>query len=110
MAQHDPAAKAAFEARIQEYAGKKEGPAYTCPDRVNEPMIRHWCEVMGDENPVYTDAALAKDSIHGGIVAPPTMIQTWDMRGYPMHDATNLLPQNKQRELHAFFDDSNTIF
>ncbi len=95
--------QAAFEAKIQEYVGLKEGPAYTCPDSVNEPMIRHWCEVLGDENPVYTDAAAAKASLHGRIVAPPTMLQTWDMRGYPMHDAS--LIQNKQRELHRLFDE-----
>lgn len=104
MAQNDPAAKAALEAKIAGYVGQKEGPPYTCPDVVNEPMIRHWCEVMGDENPVYTDAALAKDSVHGGIVAPPTMMQTWDMRGYPMHEPSQI--QNTQRELHRIFDEA----
>jgi acyl dehydratase len=28
-------------------------------DPVNEPMIRHWCEALGDANPVYTDAVAA---------------------------------------------------
>ncbi|MDJ0867529.1 MAG: bifunctional MaoC family dehydratase N-terminal/OB-fold nucleic acid binding domain-containing protein [Myxococcota bacterium] len=96
--------RAAFEAKIHEYVGLKEGPPYTCPDTVNEPMIRHWCEVMGDENPVYTDPAKAKESVHEGIVAPPTMMQTWDMRGYPMHDPSLL--DNKQRELHRVFDEA----
>jgi uncharacterized OB-fold protein/acyl dehydratase len=96
--------RAAFEATIQGYVGVKEGPAYTCPDTVNEPMIRHWCEVMADANPVYTDPGAAKDSMHGGIVAPPAMLQTWDMRGYPMHDSK--LIKNKQRELHAIFDEA----
>ena len=95
--------QAAFEAKIQEYVGKQEGPPFTCPDTVNEPMIRHWCEVMGDENPIYTDPAQAKESIHGGLVAPPSMLQVWDMRGYPMHDPS--LIQNAQRELHAIFDE-----
>ena len=27
-----------------------------CPTPVNQPMIRHWVEAMGDENPVYIDA------------------------------------------------------
>ena len=94
--------QAAFEAKIHEYVGKMEGPPYTCPDTVNEPMIRHWCEVMGDQNPIYTDPAKAKESVHGGIVAPPSMLQVWDMRGYPMHDPS--LIQNAQRELHAIFD------
>jgi len=102
MAQQDD--KAAFEARIREYVGLEEGPPHTCPDVVNEPMIRHWCEVMGDANPVYTDPAKAKASVHGSIVAPPTMLQTWDMRGYPMHEPSRI--QNKQRELHRVFDEA----
>lgn len=40
-------------------------------DPVNEPMIRHWLDAMGDENPVY----LAKG------VAPPAMAQVWTMPG-----------------------------
>jgi uncharacterized OB-fold protein/acyl dehydratase len=95
-------ARSAFEQRIQAYVGDKEGPPYTCPDAVNEPMIRHWCEVLGDANPVYTDPEEASRSVHGGLVAPPTMLQTWDMRGYAMHDPS--LIRNKQRELHALFD------
>ena len=67
-------------------------------------MIRHWCEVMGDENPIYTDPEGAKSSRHGGIVAPPTMMQTWDMRGFPMHEPSQI--QNKQRELHRIFDEA----
>jgi len=49
-------------------------------DPVNAPMIRHWCEALGDENPVYTDASFAEQSSHGGIVAPPTMLGAWIMR------------------------------
>ena len=67
-------------------------------------MIRHWCEVMGDANPAYLDAAAAKRSVHGGLVAPPTMLQTWDMRGWPMHDPS--LIKNAQRDLHAIFDEA----
>ncbi len=94
----------AFEARVREYVGMKEGPPFACPDLVNEPMIRHWCEVMGDSNPAYLDADVAAKTVHGGIVAPPTMLQTWDMWGYPMHNPA--LIQNKQRELHAVFDEA----
>lgn len=104
MAQNDQTAAATFEAKIQEYVGKMEGPPYTCPDVVSEPMIRQWCEVMGDENAVYTDPVFAKESAHGGVVAPPTMMQSWDMRGYPMHDPSQI--QNTQRELHRIFDEA----
>jgi uncharacterized protein len=51
------------------------------PDPVNLPMIRHWVEAMGDANPVYTDAEPAARSVHGGLVAPPAMVQVWTMRG-----------------------------
>lgn len=50
-------------------------------DPVNQPMIRHWCDAVGDRNPVYTDPEFAAASIHGGIVAPPTMLQAWIMPG-----------------------------
>ncbi len=50
-------------------------------DPVNLPMIRHWCDAIGDENPVYTDPEAGARSLHGGIVAPPTMLQAWGMRG-----------------------------
>jgi len=44
-------------------------------------MIRHWCDAVGDANPVHTDPEAAARSAHGGIVAPPTMLQAWSMRG-----------------------------
>jgi uncharacterized OB-fold protein/acyl dehydratase len=50
-------------------------------DPVNEAMIRHWCDAVGDANPVYTDPKAAGASVHGGVVAPPTMLQAWSMRG-----------------------------
>jgi acyl dehydratase len=100
----DPAqSQQAFEAKLRSYVGLEEGPPFTCPDAVNEAMIRHWCEAMGDANPVYVDVEAARDSVHAGIVAPPSMLQVWDMRGYAMHDPA-LLPPNKQRELHGIFD------
>jgi uncharacterized OB-fold protein len=37
---------------------------------------------VGDRNPVYTDPGFAARSSHGGIVAPPTMLQAWTMPGY----------------------------
>src|SRR5690606_40257618 len=46
-------------------------------DPVNAPMIRHWCEAMGDANPAYTGP---------DAVAPPTMLQVWTMGGLSGHD------------------------
>ena len=58
-----------------------EGAPVAAPDPVNAPMIRHWCDAVDDRNPVYTDSAHAEQSVHGGIVAPPTMLMAWTMPG-----------------------------
>lgn len=52
-------------------------------DAVNPAMIRHWCDAMGDANPVYLDADFAAKSVHGGLVAPPAMLNAWTMPGLP---------------------------
>lgn len=48
---------------------------------VNQPMVDHWLDAIGDRNPIYTDAAAAKVAGHPGVVAPPAMIQVWTMAG-----------------------------
>jgi acyl dehydratase len=52
-------------------------------DAVNPAMIRHWCDAMSDANPVYTDPDFAAKSVHGGLVAPPAMLNAWTMPGLP---------------------------
>ena len=51
------------------------------PDPVNQPMIRHWVDAIGDANPIYVDEDAAKAVGHPGVVAPPAMIQVWTMAG-----------------------------
>lgn len=48
---------------------------------VNQPMVDHWLDAMGDKNPIYVDEEAAKAAGHPGIVAPPAMIQVWTMMG-----------------------------
>jgi uncharacterized OB-fold protein/acyl dehydratase len=48
---------------------------------VNQPMVDHWLDAMGDKNPIYVDEDAAKAAGHPGIVAPPAMIQVWTMFG-----------------------------
>jgi hypothetical protein len=48
---------------------------------VNQPMVDHWLDAIGDKNPVYVDEAAAKSAGHPGVVAPPAMIQVWTMMG-----------------------------
>lgn len=81
--------RAELEAKLKTYVGKTAGPPTPAPDPVNEAMIRHWCEVMGDRLPVYTDADVAAKSAHGGLVAPPTMLQAWILRGVAMASPTD---------------------
>lgn len=69
-------------ARLARFEGRPTGAPFDAPDEVNQPMIRHWVEAMGDENPVYVDEAAARAAGFSGVVAPPTMLQAWTMRGY----------------------------
>ena len=54
------------------YEGRAAATGGRSPDAVNEPMIRHWCEAMGDTDPAYRGP---------GAVAPPAMLQVWTMAG-----------------------------
>ncbi len=80
MGKRDPST---LDERLQELVAQaqvgKPGPPVRDP--VNRPMIHHWCDAIGDANPVYTDEEAANSSVHGGIVAPPTMLQAWSMPG-----------------------------
>ena len=99
----DPARKAELEEKMRAYVGLDVGETLMAPDLVNEAMIRHWCVVMGDENPVYNDPNAAAKSVHGGIVAPPTMMNAWVMPPYippwALTDDDGPAP-NKEVELH----------
>ncbi|MCH5672702.1 bifunctional MaoC family dehydratase N-terminal/OB-fold nucleic acid binding domain-containing protein [Streptomyces gilvus] len=63
-------------ARLKEYEGRAAAASGTGKDPVNLPMIRHWCEAMGDTNPAYE----GPDAI-----SPPTMLQAWTMGGLSGH-------------------------
>lgn len=63
-------------APIRALVGKEYGRVYAW-DPVNVPQSRQWCEIMGVTNPIYSDAAAAAASYHGGPVAPPAMLQAW---------------------------------
>ena len=91
--------KAALTEAMQACIGKPVGP-FRGWDPVNETMIRHWCDAMGDDNPVYTDPEAAAQSVHGGIIAPPAMLQAWTMRGYRGRHA----PGSDEREPFAMFE------
>lgn len=58
--------------QLTAYVGRPAATASSGKDPVNAPMIRHWCEAMGDTSPAYRGP---------GAIAPPTMLQAWTMRG-----------------------------
>jgi len=76
-----PPAGLTLDEQLDSFVGQSAGPATRAPDAVNLPMIRHWVEAMGDHNPVYVDEAAARAAGFEGIIAPPTMLQAWIMRG-----------------------------
>ncbi len=73
-------AEAEWIKQVRALVGKEYGRVYAW-DPVNAPMIRQWCEVMGIENPAYTDAGSAAAAARGGLVAPATMLQVWCLEG-----------------------------
>ena len=96
--------KQALEAQLYAYVGLETGPPEVARDPVNEAMIRQWCDAMGDANPAYADPEAAAASVHGGVVAPPAMLQAWILPGFEMAQASDR-PKNKQQELHKLLTD-----
>lgn len=98
---------AAFLARCKAFEGR-EVDALVAPDPVNQAMIRHWVEAMGDANPVYTDPDAAAASVHGEIIAPAVMLQAWTMPG--LHgNARGPGDTNPQSQLLNLLDDAGFV-
>lgn len=66
---------------IEAMVGRQYGRIYAW-DKINEAMVRQWCEIMGVDNPLYTDAEYAATTVHGQLVAPPAMLQGWCLAGF----------------------------
>jgi uncharacterized OB-fold protein len=73
-------------AELAALVGQSSGPVNLSPDAVNLPMIRHWVEAMGDHNPVYVSDTDAAANGLPSLIAPPTMLQAWIMRGLRASD------------------------
>ncbi|ARP71293.1 hypothetical protein LK07_17565 [Streptomyces pluripotens] len=81
------------ESRLKAYQGRPAAVARMGRDPVNLPMIRHWCEAMGDTSPAYS----GPDAI-----APPTMLQAWTMTGLSAYTGR----ADAYAELLALLDES----
>jgi acyl dehydratase len=55
----------------------KESKPRAAPHAVNEAMVRHWCEMVEDPNPIYFDEAYARTTWLQTRLAPPAMLFTW---------------------------------
>lgn len=87
-----------FLAALKAYEGREFG-GLVGPDPVNQAMIRHWAQAMGDTNPVYTDPEAAAASVHGEVIAPATMMQAWTMQGLSQHGGRSSSAENEQDSL-----------
>lgn len=93
-----------YEERLQALVGRDLAPPRPGQDPVNVPMIRHWVEAMEDHNPIYLDDEAARATGRDGIVAPPTMMQAWTMRGYAATVAPSE-PSATEREMDALLQE-----
>lgn len=83
----------AFLEQLRSFEGTVDGAPGSAPYPVNEAMIHHWCDAIGDRNPAYLDPAHADQNGRNGVIAPPAMLQAWTMRG--------LRPPTAQEEAYA---------
>lgn len=70
---------------IHERVGHEYGRIYAW-DLTNSAMVRQWCEVMGVDNPLYTDPDYALTTEFEGLVTPPAMLQAWCLEGLHMNN------------------------
>ncbi len=66
-------------AQARQWVGDVVGDPLHGPDPVNVPMVRHFCEAIGDQNPAYLDDEVAAETRHKGLIAPPAMLGVWTM-------------------------------
>lgn len=68
--------------RAREWVGRQATSPVTARDPVNIPMIRRWCEAMGEENSVFVDDEAARAAGFDSAVSPPAMLEVWTMSPY----------------------------
>lgn len=89
--------------RAREFVKKGADPVLAARDPVNQPMIRRWCEAMGDPNPLYHDREAAKKAGYEDIIAPPAMLDVWTMEPYnPVVERVGDHPVFTLLEEHGF--------
>jgi len=68
--------------RLAAFAGAgTDRRGFDAPAPVSVAVIKQMTDAVGDRNPVYSDDAFARRSIHKGVVAPPLWLYSWMMPG-----------------------------
>jgi acyl dehydratase len=83
------------------FVGRPAGPSRRAPYPVDRSAIANWCAAVGDALPIYTDEEAAAASRWRGIVAPPTMLQTWTFPDRRVEPAPEPGPDQAEAELLA---------
>ena len=63
---------------IEEILASGRGEPTIARDPVNQPMIHHWTDAIGDKNPIYVDDEAARAAGHDGIVAAVEVVRLRD--------------------------------
>ncbi len=78
----------------------KESASEPAPLEVNEYLIRHWCEMIEDGNPLYLDADYARSRGFRSVVAPPGSVMTT----FAMHFRWPWPPGEREPARHIHYD------
>ena len=100
--------KAAFLADLRSNVGAT-GTPQPARDPVNVPTIRNWCDAMSEANPYFTDPDAAEAGPHGGIVAPPAMLNAWPMPGLVMGKQAARDPKEPSSATYSKLDEAGYI-
>jgi acyl dehydratase len=70
---------------------------YTAPEELGQASIRYFAMVLGDDNPLFRDAAFASGTRHGGVICETNQLfqNPPDANGYIGHDWSLPLPSNR---------------
>lgn len=64
------------------FEGKAAALPATSRDPVSLPVIRRWCDAMGETSPLFLDPAYAATTEIGRPAAPPAMLDVWTIPWY----------------------------
>ncbi len=77
-----PAADPVLLERLAKFIGAgADRPGFMARHPISHAVIGQMTDAVGDRNPIYTDEAFARTTVHKGLVAPPLWLFSWLMPG-----------------------------